>query len=671
LRLQYYHRLSNRPFNRQNFIRPKAILDAFVVWVCDWELSVNVSYSAVLQKYWFSILMFALTAASFASPETSLLSAFLFTFLVPGLIFSRFFNLSSYEILAFVPIISVLVSTQLVYFVSLLLGYSKETVLLTFLVLTVIYTLVTFRKGEILIPKGVARIKQVKKTTILVFCLIFAIALIVLLKSVWSTNQYGIVLTGSNWQDTPLHYEIIEGVNNGNFPPQMSYYAGNPMTYHYFVDFHTAILEKVYGFLPTLLPFLNAVFIGIFGLSVYALAREYGRRAAIISAIIAVFGAGFSYYGLFSALVNGQFSSYTNYMYQYGQFFGLPPIFDNLLQQRPLLIGLPLFTLVLLLLRNMENKNRLLLAGVLTGLVYQFHNVSFFCCYVAYFIALILNLKRFKFSYLYFVVPSVLALPFIFSGGLSGSSFQLSVAFPATFAKVNPLAYYIANLGVPFLIALISFAKKGSYLLKGALITMILIPNLFLLTPNAWDMYKFFIFAWIPIAVLSGALLAKTKKGIAMLLIVISVLAAVSVVAYNVGTDYGGASWDEYHLGMWVRSNTPERSVFLTYYSIHCPPAMIGGRIVVSSYFNWAYGHGVPLDDIFRRGNDIDRAFNGTETDLKEVVQTYNVSYVYVGNDELQNYPGCVNRFSQITWLQPVYTIGLLYIYQVDLPQNG
>ncbi len=113
--------------------------------------------------------------------------------------------------------------------------------------------------------------RQIKKTSLLLFAVIFAIALVVLARSVWASNQYGIVLTGSNWQDTPLHYEIIESLNNGNFPPQMPNFAGVPMTYYYFVDFHTAIIENVFGYLPQLLPFLNAVFIAIFGLAIYAL----------------------------------------------------------------------------------------------------------------------------------------------------------------------------------------------------------------------------------------------------------------------------------------------------------------------------------------------------------------------------------------------------------------
>ncbi|MGD0643431.1 MAG: hypothetical protein ABSA75_00825 [Candidatus Bathyarchaeia archaeon] len=628
----------------------------------------NTADSVVLQKYWFSILLLLLALASFASGYVALLAALIFTFLVPGLIFYQFFSLKSHEMWAFVPLFSVLFSVQLIYYLSLALGYSRETILLSFLALTAIYAFVVFKKGELLKPPKFL-IKQIKKTSLLLFPTIFLISLVVLVSSVWVGNQYGIVLTGSNWQDTPLHYEIIESINNGNFPPQMPNYAGAPETYHYFVDFHTAIVEKVYGYLPTLLPVLNAVFILVFALAIYALARPNGRRAAIIATVIATFGWGLSYFGLFSALFNGQFSTSVNYIYQYGGTFGLPSIFDNLLQQRPLLVGLPAFALVLALLRNMDDKKRILLAGVITGLVFEFHNVAFFCCYVAFFVAVLFNLKRFNISYLYFLVPTVFALPFILNNG-PPLSISLSTVWIATFAQ-NPFIYYFLNLGIPFIIAIVSFVKVGNELLKGTFLLLFLIPNIILLTPNPWDMYKFFIFAWVPIAVLAGIMLAKTRKILILTLVLLSIVTSASVIVYNVGTNYTAANWNEYQLGLWVRNNTPERSVFLTYYSIHSPPAFIGGRLTVSSYANWPYGQGVPLNDINKRGSDIDRAYTGNATDLKQVIIEYNVTYVYVGYDELSHYPGCEAKFDNITWLTPVYTNQNLEIYQVDLAQMG
>ncbi|MCL4429852.1 MAG: hypothetical protein M1167_03775, partial [Chloroflexi bacterium] len=422
-----------------------------------------------------------LAAAGFASGIVALVAAFVFTFLVPGLIGYRFFHLKSHEIWAFIPLFSVLVSVQLIYFVSLAVGYSSQTILACFLALTAIYALVVYKKGEPITPPKLAKFRQLKKTSIIVFAVIFLISLAVLYQSVWRGDQYGIVLTGSNWQDTPFHYEIIESINQGNFPPQTPNYIGTPLTYHYFVDFHTAILEKVYGYLPTLLPVTNALFILVFALAIYALARPYGRKAAVIATVLAVFGWGLSYFGLFNALFNGTFDPNQNYIYQFQQLFGLPSVFDNLLQQRPLLVGLPAFALVLALLRGMDDNRRLILAGVITGLVYQFHNVAFFCCYVAFAVCLLLNLKRFKFNYLYFVLPSVFALPFIFGGG-PPLHFSVSTAFIANFAQ-NPFLYYFLNLGIPFVLAIVSFIKPGHEYLKITFLLLFMIPNILLLTP--------------------------------------------------------------------------------------------------------------------------------------------------------------------------------------------
>jgi len=618
-----------------------------------------------LCRYWFLVVLFSLVLASFVSAPLALLSAFAFTFLVPGLVFHRFFKMETCQLLAFIPTFSVLVSTQLVYFTSLLFGYSSATIAGTFVVWLLFYGVVEWRKPATITLRSLIRTAKRNRAILAILVLTFALSFAVLCRSVWFESDNGIVLTGSNWQDTPLHYEIIESINSGNFPPQMPYYSGERMTYHYFVDFHTAILEKVYGYLPQLLPFLNAVFIAVFALAIYSLARPNGKRAAAFSTILATFGWGFSYFGFFSALANGTFNIAQNYAYQYNGLFGLPPIFDNLLQQRPLLIGLPAFVLVLALLRNMNNKQGVILAGIMTGFVFPFHSVSFICCYLAYFAFLLLNIRSFKTHHFYFLISAVVALPFLLSGGAS-VPIVIAPLWYILFMKENPILFYLLNLGVPFLISLVFIKKVNGVLLKLVFLFLFLIPNLVSITPNPWDMYKFFIFAWVPLAVLSGAALSKINKSVAFVLLLLSILTSANVILYNLGTNYTAASWNEYELGMWVRENTPERSVFLTYYSIHCPPVMIGGRLTVASYVNWAYGHGVPWDDIKARCDDVDSAYTGNSENLMQIVNAYNVTYIYVGADELRNFPGCAERFNGVEWLRPVYN-GNLRIYEVVL----
>jgi len=557
-------------------------------------------------------------------------------------------------------------STHLVYYLSLLSGYSRETILASFLILTALYAIIDSRSKETYNLKNLLKVKEFNLDRMLIFLFIFLVSLAILYRSVWFESQTGIVITGSNWQDTPLHYEIIESINNGNFPPQMPYYSGMMMDYHYFVDLHTAILEKVYGFLPKLLPTLNAIFILIFAFSVYSLAKVNGEKEAIFSTVIATFGWGFSFITLFSSLLAGEFSPAVNYAYQYGGFFGLPPIFDNLLQQRPLLVGLPAFALVLNLLRDLGDRNRVILAGIVTGLLFPFHVISSFCCYVAFFVSVVLNLRNFKLHYLYFFVSAIIALPFAFSAGTSASIKEL---WTSDFLRGNPVLYYITNLGIPFMASLVTLAfpkKVGGKLLKGVFPVLFLIPSLISFAPNPWDMYKFFIFAWIPISVLAGTAMARIKKNLAIVLLLLSVLTSASVIIYNVSTSYVAADWDEYNLGVWVRNNTEEKAVFLTYYSIHSPATMIGGRVRVLSYLNWPYGHGIALDDIWHRVHDVDVAYSGSANDLLMVVEKYNITYIYVGREELANYPRCIEKFDQIQWLKTVYN-GSLRVYKVTI----
>lgn len=339
-----------------------------------------------------------------------------------------------------------------------------------------------------------------------------------------------------------------------------------------------------------------------------------------------------------------------------------------------MLVGLPAFALVLVLLRNMDNKKRILLAGVVTGLVFEFHNVAFFCCYVAYVAYLIFNFKRFNQSFLYFLVPTALALPFILGTGGPPLTVSISGTWIANFAQ-NPLIYYPLNLGIPFALAIVAFLWRGHEELKSTLLFLVLIPNVLLLTPNPWDMYKFFMFAWVPIAVLSGVVLAKLwvrKWRVVVLgLILLSVMTSASVVIFNVGTDYPAVSWSEYQAGLWVRDNTPQNSVFLTSALIHAPSSMIGGRLRVTSYINWPYGHGVPLDLVFQREHDIDLAYNGTAAELASVIREYNVSYVYVGSEETGQYSNCIVHFDAIGYLTTVYSNGNTRVYQVDWAKMG
>src|SRR4030042_3308368 len=148
----------------------------------------------IFQENWLFLLLLVLPLVSLVSTHTSLFTGFVFTFFVPGLIFYRFFRLESHEILVFVPVFSVLISTQLVYYLSLAFGYSRETILFSFLALAVVYGLVNSRKKAAYPLRNFLKVRQYSKSVLAIFLLIFVLSLVVLYRSVWFHNESGIVM---------------------------------------------------------------------------------------------------------------------------------------------------------------------------------------------------------------------------------------------------------------------------------------------------------------------------------------------------------------------------------------------------------------------------------------------------------------------------------------------
>ena len=59
--------------------------------------------------------------------------------------------------------------------------------------------------------------------------------------SLWRVTSRGVSSGGSNWSDLGVHLGIAQSVNAGNFPPQVPYFAGQPLVYHWFADLHAAM----------------------------------------------------------------------------------------------------------------------------------------------------------------------------------------------------------------------------------------------------------------------------------------------------------------------------------------------------------------------------------------------------------------------------------------------
>lgn len=628
-------------------------------------------------NFLIAMVLIVLAVFSFYSSSIGFIYAIFFTFFLPGFVFVNIFfrDLESLEKLVLLLFLSVLFSTQLVYWISMIIGYSKVSIVLSgFIFLPLLFL---FRAGK-------PDLDQLKNPAILFSIGIFLIFYIVLSGSVWVSRGDNILLSGSNWQDTPMHLGIIESLNQGNFPPQMPYYSGVRMTYHYFVDLHTAIIEKMSDmFNPRLLVFLNSFFAGLFALSVFVLANYITRShiSSIFAVIIAVFGGGFNYIRFIEAFLSQNWIQFSDlfeqsHIIEWGKFFQIVPVFEVLLQARPQLMGLPgLVIASYLLYRGFDEKDlkKVMLSGLITGLLFPFNITAFLAMGIIFVLLMIRQQYLRKYwgkGYLLFLLPVLTSIPFILAidtSNTSGLSFN-----PGWLAPEKTLygltIFYLGNLGIPFIMSFLFYIynRKYAYFIYSWLLSMFLLPNLISFTPEPFDMYKFFHFMWIPVAIASGGVFAmlydKKKYVFVLVLIIFSILTPFLDAAWNLSVKYPGYSLSEYQAGMWIRENTKEGSVFLEDSGIHSPPTQIAGRLQIMGYGTWAYGHGF---NIWIRDDDIKKAFQGTHEETLEIASKYNASYAYIGSEEMRLYPDVKEKFDRNFRIVYSDQKGKIWIYRI------
>ncbi len=100
----------------------------------------------------------------------------------------------------------------------------------------------------------------------------------VLARGLWQVNAGGVDVGGANWSDLGVHLSIAQSVNAGNFPPQVPFFAGEPLVYHWFADFHAAILAQAAGlFAIPVFVFQSALLAGALALVVHGLSLALVR----------------------------------------------------------------------------------------------------------------------------------------------------------------------------------------------------------------------------------------------------------------------------------------------------------------------------------------------------------------------------------------------------------
>ena len=566
-------------------------------------------------------------------------------------------------------VLSVAISTHLVYWLSLAIGgYRRETVFAVAILLALPIPIGLLRGGSPAVLKQASAAWHAVRRDWLAFAVAAVCAGFVggvLQSGLWHATPDGISAGGSNWSDLGVHLSIAQSLNAGNFPPQVPYFAGEPLVYHWFADFHSAIVARSAGiFAVPSFVVSSAILAGALALLVHGLARTLlrgrgARRAALLAVLLVVFGGGLGWMRLVGDLANGfgdlpylvTHNSYDNSWLTEWPFFRIPSVMGTgLLVHRATTAGLPMLVgAVLLLVAGLPSARQraagwrdrpplIFLAGLLGALLAPFH-FFFFPAFLALALGWVLVSGRLvdraaPRNAALLLAPYLLAVPFaaapLLQAGGSGALRWVAgwESAPTTDGPWAVLFFYFTNLGIPFGLALLALllprVPHRGFLALWVLV-LFLVPNLVQVSAIGFDMNKYFQAMWIAVALLAAWLIRRWPRLVIAAVLLLSMPSPLLVSAWTALNRQVVLGWSEVEAADWIAANTPERSIFVTNGWLNSPtdPA---GRLRVLTFTPYIANLGYSPDQRYAL---VDRIYcSGDAADAADLTRSLGATYL-------------------------------------------
>jgi hypothetical protein len=610
-------------------------------------------------------------AAAWVWPPLAVIVVWPLLFVVPGWAIVGWARprISATGRLGLAIVLSVAVSAHLVYWLSLATGgYRKETIFVVAALLAIPIPLGFLRGGAGAAGAQLGAAFRALRRDWFAFVVAGASAGFVgaiLQSGLWRATPDGISAGGSNWSDLGVHLSIAQSVNAGNFPPQVPYFAGEPLVYHWFADFHAAIAARaaeifaVPSFVVSSAILAGALALLVHGLSRTLLRGRGARRAAVLAAVLVIFAGGLGWMRLLGDMANGfgdlptlvLDNSYDNSWLTDWPFFRIPSVMGTgLLVHRATTAGLPiLLGAVLLLMAGLPTARAraagwrdrpvlILLAGLLGALLAPFH-FFFFPAFLALALGWVVVGGRLFDSTAprnaaLLLAPCVLAVPFAVAPVLQASrsgALRWVAGWESAPMADGPWAvlfFYATNLGIPFLLALAALflpRLRSRGFLAIWLVTLLLVPNVVQVSAIGFDMNKYFQAMWIAVALLAAWLIRRWPAPAVAAVLLFSIPSPLLVSAWTALNREVVLGWSEVEAADWIAANTPERSVFVTNGWLNSPtdPA---GRLRVLTFTPYIANLGYPPD---ARSALVDRIYcDGTAGEAADLARSLGATYL-------------------------------------------
>ncbi len=580
-----------------------------------------------------ALIVGAALLAAYVVPPLAIVVVWPLLFVVPGwaLIALAGPRLEAPARLGLAIVLSVALSAHLVYWLSVAVGYHRETVFLAAVVLAAPLPIAAahggaggLRRQFVTSLNAIARNRGALALALLTSAFVGG----VLANGLWTVTASGVYSGGSNWSDLGVHLSIAQSLNAGNFPPQVPYFAGVPLVYHWFEDFHAAIAANAAGLfaIPAFIT-SSAVLAGALALMVHGLGRtlfrgRHARRAALIAAALAIFAGGLGWIRLVGDVAGGlgdpialiTNNSYDNTWYDpLGRvtwpYFRIPSVMGTgLLVHRATVAGLPMLIGVILLLvaglptarrRRAGWRDRPLLiglAGLLGAMLAPFHFFFFPAALLLAFLWVLLGRRLVDRDTLrnatLFLAPLVVSLPFVIAPltqAAGSGALKVVAAWESAPLSDGPAAvafFYVTNLGVPLLLAAAALLARGTparWFLGAWAVVLFVVPNVLQVSVIAFDMNKYFQAMAIALALLAGWLVRRWPLPALALVFALAIPSPLLVSAWTAFNREQVISADGLAASSWIAANTPVKAVFATDGWLNSPTDA-AGRLRLTTY---------------------------------------------------------------------------------------
>ncbi len=514
-------------------------------------------------------------------------------------------------------VISVYASAHLVNVVARVAGFGRASIIVSAILLAVAAGTAAGLRPGWLAPfrwpsvAGVGRAWRADRPAWIVAGSVGAVVLIVLLGNGWRLGPDGWVTGGWNWSDLLVHVAIGSSIAAGNFPPQVPYVVGEPLTYHWFADFHGAITATAAG--ADIIPvyFLTSgLFAAVLALVTWALALRLtsDRRVATIATILVCVGGGLGWIRLVGDLMAGNggildlvsHHPYDNTWEDSWPFFRIASIFGTgLLPHRATTLGLPgLVTAILLVVTCLDRRPLgVLLAGVLAAMLAPFQFFAFPATYLIVGLYVVTTgawrSKTIGRDAALFLAPVVLALPFIVGAierqGDVGA-FRFVFGWSEARFRDGPGAaafFFLTNLGIPLVLAVAAAVTarglRTRWFLVAWAVALFIVPNVVVVSAVEFDMNKYFQIMWIAVAILAAWLIRGWPRPLIVAILIVCAISPALIAVWHVRSTVVAVTEPQERAARWIAANTPERSVFVTDAFINSP-IDLAGRLRISTF---------------------------------------------------------------------------------------